>query len=281
LVTAAISAAFLMKAPSGRIMQAVADPDGLTAAIDQLAVAVGIPPGEMKENPSLPRVEGADAVVEWAKGLAHVDSTTGRVLMLSQQAQDGDITAELQDYAELDRRAMLLAELLGWDEVALAEEGFRSDESGLLSAVMCLYHKTWVSYTSQGVCNNGLIEVKLDGRDGQLVGFHYFPGAGELPVDTAKALSQEQAEAIAEKNIEEVVLQQIRILAAEDQAVASRLTWDTRESVLKITSAPAVTGGETKLVWVVSLGGKDGTGSAVAGTVYIDAMTGTVLQQLR
>lgn len=280
LVAAAISAAFLMKEPSGGTTQAASSPDGLAVATDRLAAALGIPPGEFKENASVPRVEGADAVVEWAKGLAQIDSTTGRVLMLSQEAQEGDITAELRGYAELDRRATLLAELLGWDEAALAKEGFRPEESGLLSAVMCLYHKTWASYTSQGVRNNGLIEVKLDGRDGQLVSFHYFPGAGDPPVDTAEAISQEEAEAIAEKTIEEVILQHIRTLPAEDQAEASQLTWESRESELKITDAHAVTGGETKLIWVVGLLGKDGTGSPIAGTVYIDAMTGAVLQQL-
>ncbi len=160
---------------------------------------------------------------------------------------------------------------MGWSEEALKDAGFRSQGDGVLFEDLSEYQRTWVGYTAQGVQTDGLIEIRLDAREGRVVSFLCHAGVGDVPVDLAAAIPQSRAEAIARAEIERT---------ASQEGTASAAGYTLKQSLLKLTKAPALTGGETKLVWVMQLIGKDASGAPVGGTVYIDALSGQVLQHL-
>ena len=109
--------------------------------------------------------------------------------------------------------------------------------------------------------------------------FAFHAGAGEVPGDASGAISQEEAIKIAHDLIVERDLPRAQ-LQSDTSLKASDIHLITEEATLTWTNAPAVTGGETMLIWRIALVGKDPSGMTLGGVVYLEATSGRVQMQL-
>lgn len=255
---------------------ATPDKDTTVAALtQQIQEALSLPSGEVSVSAAAPIMPGADVSLQWSGGIANVSTATGRIINLCQDRRSGVIQAPFLDNNVLDSAATRLISQLGWDEATLTKAGFRADKSWIVSQDMCEYEKTWVAYTSQGLRTDGFIQVRLDARDQHPVSFYCNPGIGDLAVDTSRAISQAEAEAIARAAIEKYISQQDGGASSEQPSATVDLT--VGRSILKVTNAPAINDGVPTLIWLFTLNGVDSFGCATGGDVYIDANSGEII----
>jgi hypothetical protein len=141
-------------------------------------------------------------VLEWSGGTAYIDTNSGKIVGVIQDRRSGAIQAPFLDNEQLASIARCLVSLMGWDDATLSREGFRPIESAIVSEGMCEYRRTWAAYTSQGIRTDGLIEVRLDAREGHVVSFFYAPGTGDVQIDTSAAISESEAETSARATVQ-------------------------------------------------------------------------------
>jgi len=282
LVAGLVVGALTMKA-SANDAQASAGPDGAAIASQRLQEALGIAANGITGSASKPALPSADAVLQWSSGLADIDTSTGQILSVVQDRNPGvagDPFPPFLDNSQLASIANHFVLLVGWDDAALAGSGFRPGSAGIVSQAMCEYRQTWDAFTSQGVRTDGTIEVRLDARDGRIESFFYNRGVGDTPTNVSMAISQSEAESTARATIQSYIAQQPNTGSDTSQTTAATVDLTLSSAVLKLTNAPALTDGATKLIWLVTLNGEDSTGLAVGGNVYIDALSGKVIQFL-
>lgn len=269
LIAAAVAAVILTL--DGPLTAASQSAQVALSISERLGAALGIPPDSIVKDATTPVLAGADAVLKFPGGVAEVDTKTGRLIALVNRG--GLETGKLPflSLSELDLRVTQFASQVGWNEQALKAAGFRPEGEGDLLEDMSEYQKEWVGYTSQGIRTDGLIEIRADARTGRVVSFLYHPGVGDVPVDASGAISESAAVDIGRT----VVAQR-----ASEQGGPAVDGYDLKQSLLKLTAAPALTGGAPRLVWVIQLVGEDAAGSPLGGTVYIDALSGQVIQYL-
>jgi hypothetical protein len=273
LAVAATVAAFLKGPDIQPSTAALADPE-LRAAAQRLEAALGGIEGGLRESAAPPARPGADTVLEWQDGLAELSSSDGRVLLVTQTRQTVDPDAVLMSAAELDQKADDIVASLGWSQGDLEELRFRAEPGGVQLAGTAEYRKTWRSYTPEGIADTGLIDVRLDARNGALVFYAFVPGVAAGSVDAKPAISEDQAIAVAEKTARD------RIAAALGANDLAETVLEQKAAELRVTDARGVTGGAVKLVWRVEFEGLSPQGVVVGGTAFVDAMTCEVLEYL-
>ena len=235
----------------------------------QLESALGIGSGQVVATSAKPTLPGATVVLKWPGGTAEIDPQSGLIAAV-QSRTSGVGPGPLVNEGQLDSTADKCALEMGWKDETLKEAGFRPEESALLVDDMDQYRKTWVAYTSQGIQTDGLIEVRLDARDGSVFSYFSKPGMGDVQADLSAVISQETAQAIARAAIEDCS-------PGEPIVTSSQVALATTVSKLMWFDAKAVTGGKQKLIWVIELVGRDPEGVVVGGSAYVDAMSGQVV----
>jgi hypothetical protein len=264
-----------------RTSAVVAQPDLLVSAERQLETALGIPEEAVGVSTSQnPALSGADTVLQWDGGRAWVDSDTGAIVGLLQERAGDDAKAPFLEDSQLAAAAASFLASVGWDDTVLGVAGFRPDSGGVVSEDAREYTKMWVAYTTQGVRTDGLIQVRLDATSARILAFIHHAGVGDIGTDVSAAISQSEAEAIARKTMEGSLAAQSSTGSAGATASEDNTELRLEEALLKLTDAPGITGGATELIWLVKLVGADEDGCAAGGTVYIDALTGRVVQCL-
>jgi hypothetical protein len=230
-----------------------------------LAAALGVDAAGISAHPPAGSPPATDTLLKWQGGEAWLNAA-GRITRIMQDEQPAGPSDTYLSTAELETRTDHLLSLMGWDADALAFEGLRPDPSGFSDqSGTHEFVKTWTGYASPDVQNGGIIEVRLDARDGTPVLFHYERGAGVWPVDLSHAISRDDAVSIA----------RTKILAQSPDA-----TLQLESATLKLTDAPAIANGEMVLIWLVVFSGRDPSGAAAGGWVYVDAYTGEIRQFL-
>ena len=258
-------------APSDTTAQAKAL--AFAAAGMSLSQALSVPPGDIAQSTRAPSLPNASMVLEWEGGSAEID-ITGRILMVIQDPLPLGASTRVLSESELSQAADQAAQMLGWDGLTLADAGFTVGQSGIVSQTNPAYLRRWTGYDTSGVVNDGLVELRLDARDARILGFFFHLGPGA--VDISGAISREQAVYLAELELAQTAVQPT---TTEPGQTSLPHTGMAVEETLKVTDAPAVTGGKTMLVWVIHLTGWIGD-RFISGTAYLDAKTGDVLVSL-
>ena len=243
------------------------------AASASLSQAVGVPRAGIKESTLSPMLRGSYMALAWDGGFADID-VTGRILTIIQDWPTLDPNTPFLTDSELDHAANQAAAMLGWNDETLAGAGFTVGKSGIASQVSAAYVKSWVEHDVSGVLNSGLVELRLDARNGRILSFFFQPGAGDI--DASGAISRDRAVELAKIELAQNAVQPMLTEPGETSQPHPALAID---ATLKVTDAPAVTGGKTMLVWVIHLTGYIGE-KYVGGTAYLDAKTGDVLVSL-
>lgn len=254
-------------------------PDPVASAIQRICAVVGLPAEAIELRRGGAELPTADCSLHWEGGFAEFDSATGRIVLISNTSAPAVSGTAPPSSPELNSRADALMALLGWDQAALDAGHFTSE----LRDDMTLSHTTahrwsWVGHTSAGILNESRIDLRLAPEDGTLLLFAFHAGAGEVPGDGSDAISREEAIKIAHDLIVKRDLPRAQ-LQSDTPLKAGDLHLITNEATLTWTNAPAVTGGETMLIWRVALVGTDPSGRTLGGVVYLDAHNGRVLQQ--
>jgi len=146
----------------------------------RLEESLGLPQGAVSESSRSPYNEGADVLLEWAgscTGESEIDLETGRILTILQETSECAPAREMTE-AELNAAADRFAAAQGWNEEALAAERFTLSEAELIrrGGEPLEYVKTWIGHDAAGRPNQGLIDVRVDAKTGQLRAFYYSPG---------------------------------------------------------------------------------------------------------
>lgn len=272
-------------AASSPTSEPVADPDAAIArAAARVEATLGLPAGAVTASTEAPRLADADVVLAWESGgksRAWVDLDTGCILAIIPETGGGSSDEPLSD-TELDQAAVHVAEQLGWNEAALAAEGFTPEDPRILphGDAPTEYSRRWAGHDESGLPNQGLIDVALDVTNAELLHFFYIPRS-RTALDATETISQEEAIAVAKG-----VIGDSSQVPTTDTAPPGQSTMTTpplgvlvRSAELVHSAAPGITGGRDMLVWIVKLGGSQATGE-VRATVYIDALTGEVLTWL-
>ncbi len=254
-------------------------PDPVASAIERICAVVGLSAGAIELRRGEAELPAADSSLHWEGGFAEFDSATGRIVLISHTPASAAPSADPPPGYELTSRADALLALLGWDQAALDAGHFTSE----LRDDMTLSHTTahrwsWVGHTSAGILNGSRIDLRLAHKDGTLLLFAFHAGAGEVPGDGSDAISREEAIKIAHDLIVERDLPRAQ-LQSDTPLKAGDLHLTTKEATLTWTNAPAVTDGETMLIWRTALVGTDPSGMTLGGVVYLEAVSGRVLQQ--
>ncbi len=271
------------QAPSSVSASAIAQPSSeelAASVVERICDAIGLSPKAIELRGGEAELPTADSSLHWEGGVAEFDSTTGRVVLISNTSAPADPSAEALTDDELASRADALLALLGWEEAALAAGHFSPELRGAALSITATERCwSWVGHTAAGILNGSRIDLSLAPEDGTLRRFAFHAGAGEVAGDASAAISQDEAVRIARDLILEAVLPLARARYG-DSLDASDIPLDLQEATLTWTNAPAVTGGKTVLIWRIQLVGRDLSGVTVGGTVYLEAETGQVLQQL-
>lgn len=265
--TTSISAA----AETGEDGAVILTQGGLSAAKDALAGLFDLTMDEIGISARVPASAGADTVLVWAAGQADVDGVSGRIYSVAVDRPFVDTRWPALADVRLRYLAGRMPAQLGWGEDMLAGLGFRQEQPGALLADQDIYVLTWAQYDGAGSPADGVAEVQLDSRTGDLVGFTMFLGS-EAP-DISGALSAAEAMAIAETHIF-LETDDLKIPLTDDGSLV--LLGKSLSQELKTLEDGKITRGKPLLTWVISLTGTV-DGKTVGGTVYIDATTGRVL----
>lgn len=167
-------------AETAEASEAAARAAAIADASSRLEELLGLPEGAVSESSRSPYHQGADVLLEWrghCTGESEVDLETGRILSILQETNERVPAREMTE-AELDAAADRFAAAQGWDEEALADERFMLSEAELIrrGGEPLEYVKTWVKYDAAGRPGQGLIDVRVDAKTGQLRAFYYSPG---------------------------------------------------------------------------------------------------------
>ncbi len=252
----------------------------VTRAIRQIEAVLELPAGSVTRSPGDTGLSPDDVMLEWTDGHAEVDPSGRVVLILF-----GGNTAHPKtspSAAELDQAATHYVEQLGWDSKSLKAEGFTTTETTTYDRgdAPTEFTKRWAGHDQTDLPNGGLIEVALDVSTGKLLRFFYHPGPRAV-AGAASTVSKDEAISIARRTV-------------GDDPPGDPTTSDTQPNGATTTGpslglvvasaelvhsdAPGITGGKDMLVWIVKLTGYTRSGYAHP-TVYIDAVTGKVLQE--
>jgi hypothetical protein len=262
----------------------------INQATYELQAALGLSDGSVTRSTQPPILTDSDVALAWQGGRADVDLTTGhvRAVLIDGAAGLGPPlpTAKLTDDA--DR----VLGLLGWDSVALEAQGFTEDDSKTVDNADAgtIYEKTWVGHDSQGVLNEGVIEVGLSAADGSLHSFLFSPGP-EIALDMSKVVTKDEAVKAA-KDAAAKSYTDLTLPSDTGTSVASTTTTkassgkatttttvtgvQVANATLVHTDKAGITGGKDMLVWVVKVD-RNGTADGGGATVYVDAVSGKVL----
>lgn len=245
--------------------------EALAAVKQDLERLLGLPADRIVVSTLAPASAGADMVLLWTSGKAEVDSATGRIYLLSVDRAYVDPRRSTMSEVQLEYEAKPVPGALGWPDSMLAGLGFRQEGGGSISEDTHLFALQWQQYDSQGVVEDGFVDVYVDSRTGDLVSFSVSLGSGRP--DIAGAISVNDAMDIAQTCI---------FLETDDPDIALMgdgsliLLGKTVSQELTIVEDKKITKGKPLLCWVIFLSGTV-AGETVGGTVYIDATTGEVL----
>jgi hypothetical protein len=246
--------------------------DSLDDAKMSLALVFGVAEADIQVTSKTPGSPNADFVLEWQGGQAEVDSTTGRVYLVSGELSAGGSYVPFLSEARLVTEARRIMNGLGWTDTMLGSVGFQQERPGTLTEGTGLYTVAWAQYDSEGIPMDGAAELRVDGRTGGLVYLSVSPGVGGP--DLAGALTEADALAIAQTEIY-LKTKEPKISLAGDGSLILLNRSVTEQ--LTIIDDREMTGGKPLDVWVITLTGTS-SGVMVGGTTYIDAATGDVLK---
>jgi hypothetical protein len=253
--------------------------DTMARAIGQIAALYGLPKSAVSRSTGPTTTSPADVWVAWDGGSAVVDTDTGRVRVVL-ASREVSYPATNPSESDLDLAVSHVLELLGWDDAALAAEGFTAGETKTVDhGAGPEYTRTWVGHDEQGLTNGGLIQVALYAQNGRLVSFFY--NDGPRAAASPAAISKDDAIQIALN----VVGDNPPVDPTTSDTLPGGSTTSGPPLGITVTSAelihsdaPGITGGKAMLVWVVKLGGYTRSGHLHA-QVYVDALTGKVLSE--
>jgi hypothetical protein len=235
-------------------------------AQSRLEAVLGLVEAETAVEPIPADLPGeSDTLLGWQGGFAWLDPDGG-ITYVTRPASPAQPGEAYLTGAELENVAECVMGALGWDGDSLTLENLRadpptfSDASGTHEFV-----KTWTRYTRQGILDSGGIELRLDARDGGVTRFQYDKGARGFDVDLSQILSREEAVAKAMERVEQEF---------------PEVDVEVETATLKFTNAPALTEGDIRLIWLVVVTGREPGGGPGGGWVYVDALTGRILQYL-
>ncbi|OFW61642.1 MAG: hypothetical protein A2133_04665 [Actinobacteria bacterium RBG_16_64_13] len=237
-----------------------------------LAAIVGVPATDLKISGVSKESLDADVALEWGGGKAEVDSSTGRIYLVSVTSARASSFAPFMPAAQLEGKARRMVAGLGWTSDMLAGMGFKQERTGVLSEGAGIYTTTWNAHDSEGAPLDGFAEVVLDGRTGGLVRFSLSRGSQGTAV--AGAIGEHEALAIAQTCIY-LKSDEVKIPLAGDGSLI--LLDKSVSEEIKMLTDRQITGGDPLLAWVITITGRVGDKN-VGGTVYIDASTGKVLE---
>ena len=257
------------------------DPEAaVTGAIRQIEAVLELPAGSVTRRSGETGLSSDDVMLGWTEGHAEVDPS-GRVVMILFGSNIAHPKTS-PSTAELDRAATHYVEQLGWDAKSLQAEGFTTTETTSYDRgdAPTEFTKRWAGHDEKDLPNGGLIEVALDVSTGKLLRFFYHAGP-RAAAGAASTISKDEAVSVARRTV-------------GDDPPADPTTSDTQLNGATTTgpplglvassvelvhsNAPGITGGKDMLVWIVKLTGYTRSGYAHP-TVYIDAVTGKVLQE--
>jgi hypothetical protein len=257
------------------------DPEAaVTRAIRRIEAVLELPAGSVTRRSGETGLSSEDIMLGWTEGHAEVDPN-GRVVMIL----FGSNTAHPKispSAAELDRAATHYVEQLGWDSKSLKAEGFTTTETTTYDRgdAPTEFTKRWAGHDETNLPNGGLIEVALDVSTGKLLRFFYHPGP-RAAAGAASTVSKDEAVSIARQTVgddppaDPTTTQMLPNGAA---TTGPSLGLVVASAELVHSDAPGITGGKDMLIWIVKLSGYTRSGYAHP-TVYIDAVTGKVLQE--
>ena len=262
----------------------------INQAISELQAALGLADGAVSRSTQPPLLADSDVVLTWTGGKADVDLKSGRINAVLVDTTASASGTALPD-ATLDDDADRLAGLLGWDGGALQTAGFTPGTSQTVTydQVGPVFQKTWVGHDSEGIPNEGVIEVGLSATSGDLHSFLFSPGP-TVGLDMSKVITKEEATKTALNAAAKNAISGVSTSGTSVQAPTTATTAKTtptsggtttttapggfqvESATLVHTDKPGITGGKDLLVWVVQLNGSadSGTGGII---VYVDAVT--------
>ena len=217
----------------------------------------------------------------WNDGHAEVDPSNGRIVMILFSSNTAHPKTS-PSASELDRAATEYVDQLGWDSKSLTADGFTTTETTTYDRgdAPTEFTKRWTGHDENDVANGGLIEVALDAATGKLLRFFYHLGPRAAVKTTT--ITQEEAVAIARETVGDnppADPTTTESLVGGATTTGPSLGLVLRSAELVHSDAPGITGGKEMLVWIVKLDGYTPSGYAHL-TIYIDAATGKVLQEL-
>ncbi len=235
-------------------------------AQSRLEAVLGLVEAETAVEPIPADLPGeSDTLLGWQGGFAWLDPDGG-ITYVTRPASPAQPGEAYLTGAELENVAECVMGALGWDGDSLTFENLRADPPTFSDASGAHeFVKTWTGYTRQGILDSGGIELRLDARDGSVTRFQYHKGARGFDVDLSQILSREEAVDRAVERVE----QQFPEVDVEVET-----------ATLKFTNAPALTEGDIRLIWLVVVTGREPAGGPGGGWVYVDALTGRILQYL-
>jgi len=250
---------------------AQASSENLRSIEQSLGGLVGVDPATMQVTQAAPESPSADTVIQWAGGSAEVDGKTGLVYEVSAERAATSSSEEAMTLDLLRSRAFVVMDQLGWTQGTLAGLGFKQEQPGTLAGGAGLYTISWAQYQGDGTRNDGSIVLALEGHTGQLVQLSVWLGSkapvieGAIPEAVALQVAQAQIYLNTDKP---------KISLAGDGSLI--LIGRKVVEELKVIDDADITGETPRLCWVITVTGKVGQ-QTVGGTVYLDALTGEVL----
>ncbi len=259
--------------------------------IARLQSALGLPAGAISKSSQPPLLSGSDVALHWSAGKADVDVHGGyirAILTDSTQTTSGSTLS----ISELGKKADLYMGLLGWDGASLRTQGFTEGEAKMVDRGDngAVYQKTWVGHDSNGVPNEGVIEVGLDATNGRLHSFLFDPGPATA-LDSSDTITKSEAMMTAKEATTSRSPSSSPTSASGPTTASSAPSGASGEGSTSTTVAPplevvdatlihtnktGITGGRDMLVWLVKLA-RPATSAAGGATVYVDAVSGDVL----
>jgi hypothetical protein len=251
-------------------------------AIRRIEAVLELPAGSVARSSGETGLSPGDVMLRWNDGHAEVDPSNGRIVMIL-FANNPAHPKTSPSASELDRAATEYVEQLGWDSKSLTADGFTTTETTTYDRgdAPSEFTKRWAGRDEKNLPNGGLIEVALDAATGKLLSFFYHPGP-RVAAETTPTITEEKAVAIARETVGEnppADPTTTETLVGGATTTGPSLGLVLRSAELVHSDAPGITGGKDMLVWIVKLGGYTRSGYAHP-TVYIDAVTGKVLQEV-
>jgi hypothetical protein len=266
----------------------------INQAISELQAALGLADGAVSQSTQPPLLADSDVVLTWLGGKADVDLKSGRISAVLVDSTAGASGTSLPG-ATLDDDADRLAGLLGWDSVALQTAGFTPGGSQTIAYDQAgpVFEKTWAGHDSEGIPNEGVIEVGLSATSGDLHSFLFSPGPA-VGLDVSRAISRDQATrtalSAAAKNAVTSASTSSTSVKVSTTTTGSKTSstgggtttttapggFQVQSATLVHTNKRGITAGKDLLVWVVQLSANTGAGEAGA-IVYVDAVSDKAL----